>query len=304
MGYEIAVTPLQLAVAYAAFANGGELVEPALVKEVRAPDGTVRYRHERRVVRRVMTPDVADRMRKMLLNVVENGTALQADLSSFMLAGKTGTPRRTVNGRYAAQQYNPNFVGLFPGDAPQYVIVVKLTNPHGAGGSIYSAATAAPLTKTVLQAALAARDAALDRDKLASSAGAALALRPDSTVYRDLGARADTERRDDSSKTAVMAAEAGAIDTALRARRAAREVANAPPLPYVITLPAHRPASRALASPRAVPDVRGLALRDAVRSLHSAGFHVRLVRGTEGTTDPAAGNVAPAGALIRLFYEF
>lgn len=304
MGYEISVTPLQLAVAYAAFANGGELLEPALVKEIRAPDGTVRYRHQRRVVRRVMSPDVADRMRKMLLNVVENGTALQADLSSFLLAGKTGTPRRTVNGRYAAQQYNPNFVGLFPGDAPQYVIVVKLTNPHGAGGSIYSAATAAPLTKTVLQAALAARDAALDRHELASSADAALAQRPESVVDRAVMARGDSAMRTDSSGTASTVSEGGAIDTVLRARRVAREAATAPAVPYVVSLPQRRPAAYGVQPPRAVPDVHGLPLRDAVQSLHQAGFHVRLVRGTDGGTDPAAGSVVPAGALVRLFHEF
>jgi cell division protein FtsI (penicillin-binding protein 3) len=304
MGYEIAVTPLQLAVAYAAFANGGELVEPALIKEVRAPDGTVRYRHERRVVRRVMSPGVADRMRKMLLNVVENGTALQADLSSFLLAGKTGTPRRTVNGRYAKQQYNPNFVGLFPGDAPQYVIVVKLTNPRGTGGSIYSAATAAPLTKTVLQAALAARDAALDRDKLASSAGAALALRPESTIYREAAARAGSGPRADSSNVAATAYAAGTIDTLARARRAAREAAAAPQVPYIVTLASRRLPVHSVQAARAVPDVRGLALRDAVRALHNAGFHVRLVRGVDGATDPLAGSVAPAGSLVRLFHEF
>ena len=274
MGYEIAVTPLQLATAYATFANGGELLEPALVKEVRAPDGTVLYQRQRRVVRRVMTPQVADRMRRMLLNVVENGTAVQADLSSFLLAGKTGTPRRTVNGRYAAQQYNPNFVGLFPGDAPQYVIVVKLTNPRDARGSFYSASTAAPLTKTVLQAALAARDAALDRHKLATSAGAALALRPEPRVVP--------------------------VDST---RRTPREISSAGAIPYVVSLPQRRQAPRAEA-PRAVPDVQGLSLRDAVQALHRAGFHVRLTRGGDGATDPAAGIVAPAGAVIRLFHDF
>jgi cell division protein FtsI (penicillin-binding protein 3) len=251
-----------------------------------------------------MSPEVADRMRTMLLNVVENGTALQADLSSFLLAGKTGTPRRTVNGRYAAQQYNPNFVGLFPGDAPQYVIVVKLTNPRGAGGSVYSAATAAPLTKTVLQAALAARDAALDRHKLATSAGAALALRPDSAVLRDLAARPDTERPADSLGSTITVAQAGALDTMVQARRAAREVASAAAVPYVVSLPRRRPPARPAALPRAVPDVHGLELRDAVRSLHDAGFHVRLVRGVDGTTEPAAGTVAPAGTLVRLFHDF
>jgi cell division protein FtsI (penicillin-binding protein 3) len=271
MGYEISVTPLQLAVAYAAFANGGELVEPALVKEIRTPSGAVLYEHQKRVVRRVLTPGVADRMRKMLLNVVENGTALQADLSSFLLAGKTGTPRRTVNGRYAAQQYNPNFVGLFPGDAPQFVIVVKLTNPRDGRGSFYSASTAAPLTKTVLQAALAARDAALDRHKLASSAGGALAQWPDSAPA--LG----SVHRDDVS--------AGSV-------------------PYVVSLSQRRGGPRAPDVPRAIPDVHGLELRDAVHSLHSAGFHVRLVRGTNGATEPAAGSLAPAGSLVRLFHDF
>ncbi|HEY2377180.1 MAG TPA: penicillin-binding transpeptidase domain-containing protein [Gemmatimonadaceae bacterium] len=295
MGYEISVTPLQLAVAYAAFANGGELVEPALVKEIRAPDGSVLYRHQKRVVRRVLTPDVATRIRKILLNVVENGTALQADLSSFLLAGKTGTPRRTVNGRYAAQQYNPNFAGLFPGDAPQFVIVVKLTNPRDQKGSFYSAATAAPLTKTVLQAALAARDAALDRDKLASSAGAAaVSTRPDTRADAappvQLAVAGDTTTR-----------EAGGI---YRARQRAREEASTGDVAFIVSLPQRHSASRPPQAARLIPDIRGMPLRDAVLSLHNAGFHVRVVSGTDGATDPAAGSVAPAGAVVRLFHDF
>ena len=298
MGYEISVTPLQLAVAYATFANGGELVEPALVKEIRAPDGTVLYRHRKRVVRRVLTPDIANRVRRMLLNVVENGTALQADLSSFQLAGKTGTPRRTVNGRYAAQQYNPNFVGLFPGDAPQFVIVVKLTNPRGDKGSIYSAATAAPLTKTVLQAALAARDAALDRDKLASSAEGPVPPRPSATgdVAHPIELAPGT---DSATRTAIRESER--IDSA---RQRAREQINASAVPFVVSLPRRTPALRVAQAARPVPDVRGMRLRDAVLSLHNAGFHVRVVRGNDGETEPAAGSVAPAGALVRLFHDF
>jgi cell division protein FtsI (penicillin-binding protein 3) len=298
MGYEISVTPLQLAVAYAAFANGGELVEPALVKQIRAPDGAVLFRHQKRVVRRVLTPDIANRMRKMLLNVVENGTALQADLSSFQLAGKTGTPRRTVNGRYAAQQYNPNFVGLFPGDAPQFVIVVKLTNPRGEKGSFYSAATAAPLTKTVLQAALAARDAALDRDKLAASVEDAGPPRPSATgdVSHPIELSAST---DSSARRAQR--ETGVIDSG---RQRARAQSTASSLPFLVSLPQRPTSARVAQAARPVPDVRGLPLRDAVLSLHNAGFHVRVVRGTDGATDPAAGSVARAGAIVRLFHDF
>ena len=166
MGYEVAVTPLQLAAAYVALANGGELLEPALVKEVRAPDGAVIYRHERRVVRRVMSPAVARRVRRCCSASSRVAPRSRRDLGSFSLAGKTGTARRTVQGRYAPGQYNPTFVGLFPADHPQFVILVKLDNPRGAyvGGL-----TAAPVTKAVLEAALAARDAALDRGTLAAS---------------------------------------------------------------------------------------------------------------------------------------
>jgi beta-lactam-binding protein with PASTA domain len=53
-----------------------------------------------------------------------------------------------------------------------------------------------------------------------------------------------------------------------------------------------------------VPDVRGLPLRDAVLSLHNAGFHVRVVHGSDGATEPAAGSVVPAGAVVRLFHDF
>src|SRR5688500_12523231 len=165
MGYEIAVTPLQLAVAYASIANGGDLIEPSLVREIRDSEGRVRYRHTKRVARRVMSPEVARTIRTMLVDVVEHGTAVQADLSTFAVAGKSGTARRTQKGRYSAGHYTATFVGLFPANEPQYVILVKLADPSGA---YYGGATAAPVTKIVLEAAIAARDAALDRSALAA----------------------------------------------------------------------------------------------------------------------------------------
>jgi cell division protein FtsI (penicillin-binding protein 3) len=279
MGYEISVTPLQLATAYAVFANGGELVEPALVKEVLAPDGSVRYRHQRRVVRRVVPQAVAEKVRHMLLDVVDEGTALKASIDNFMLAGKTGTPRGTVRGRYVSGRYNPNFVGLFPGDAPQYVIVVKLTAPTS---SIYAAQTAAPVTKAILTAAVAAQNVSLDRTKLASSVASA-------------------EKRD----TARPPAPADGAVIAPKVQATAVQTANDGTVPFVVTLPVVRPQPvRAVLRP--IPDVRGLSLRDAVRSLHNAGFRVQLARGSAGSagTSPSAGSLASSGSLVRLFYDY
>ncbi|HEV7836709.1 MAG TPA: penicillin-binding protein 2, partial [Gemmatimonadaceae bacterium] len=130
MGYEIAVTPLQLVTAYAAIANGGELLEPHLVKEVRSVDGKVVYRAETRAIRRVMSGEVARTIQQMLLAVVQEGTATKADLATFEVAGKSGTARRTSqNSGYTAGNYTASFVGLFPGNDPQYVVLVKLDNP-------------------------------------------------------------------------------------------------------------------------------------------------------------------------------
>jgi cell division protein FtsI (penicillin-binding protein 3) len=285
MGYEVSVTPLQLALAYAAIANGGELLEPALVRQIIAPDGTVQYKRERRVVRRVLSPDVASRVRQMLVGVVDGGTALSASIANYELAGKTGTPRGTLDGRYVQGRHNPNFAGIFPANAPQFVIVVKLAMPKGAG---YSAETAAPVTRAVLQAAIASRDAALDRDKLASSAQPA----------RDTGGA--------RTRMAVNVEQAGNTDLP-SASAAPRETVPVEAAPAIFTLPLAPAAPPAPAGDRAVPDVRGLSLRDAVRSLHSAGFRVELDRAGANTaafTTPAAGALAPAGSLIRLTYDY
>ena len=284
MGYEIAVTPLQLAAAYATFANGGELMEPALVKEIIGTDGKVLYTHAPRVVRRVISKATADKVRHMLLDVVDEGTALEAQLENYMLAGKTGTPRSTVRGRYVAGRYNPNFVGIFPADNPQYVIVVKMTAPQS---SIYAAQTAAPVTKAILEAAIAAQNAALDRGKLASSVV--------------------PSRRDTAAPMHLDIAQAGSSSGETVAAVPSADSSNeAGAVPFVVTLPAppSRPAPRVV---RTVPDVQGLGLRDAVRSLHTAGFRVQLTRSPSvhtAQTAPAAGELARTGSVVRLIYDY
>lgn len=268
MGYEVTVTPLQLAAAYAAIANGGELLEPALVKEVRTRDGDVLFRHERRAVRRVMKPETAQLLREMLTGTVEKGTAADADLATFDVAGKTGTARRTSLGKgYVAKHYTASFVGLFPAQDPQYVVLVKLDNPVGA---YYGGKTAAPVSKVLLEAAIAARDAALDRGALAR-------------VGRPRPAPVESLPLD----TVRLAGEVTAPDSAASA-------------PFVVNLSEPVKARPAVLPMRPVPDVRGQPVRAAARALHQAGFRVVLGTGSPGATVPAAGTVARAGTVVRL----
>ena len=167
MGYELSVTPLQLAAAYAALANDGVLLQPTLIREIRSPDGSVAYRHRPEPVRRAVSATIAARLRELLIGVVEGGTGAGAALTNFPLAAKTGTARRVVNGRYQPGQYSASFAAIFPADEPQLVVVVKIDNPRR--GSYFAAQTAAPLTRSMLEQALAARTVALDRSRLSTA---------------------------------------------------------------------------------------------------------------------------------------
>jgi cell division protein FtsI (penicillin-binding protein 3) len=275
MGYEVAVTPLQLALAYGAIANGGELLEPTLVKELRRDDGKVVYEAKRRVVRRIMSEETARTVRGLLREVVSSGTATGARLATYELAGKSGTARRvSANGTgYEAGSYTASFVGLFPADEPQLVILVKLDDPEGA---YYGGKIAAPVTKAVLEMALASRDGALDVRTLTGP-------RPQQL------ASAEAVAAETTMTEAVRAAEEQAVEAAQ------------PNAPYVVELGAPAPTPKRVVTARPVPDVSGLPTRQAVHELHRAGFRVSLVRGGDSSqTSPAAGTVLPAGTTVRL----
>ena len=163
MGYNIEVTPIQLAAAYAAIANDGILMAPSLIKEIRGPDGSVTYRHQPLVVRRVMSPEVAARLRAFLASAAtDSGTGGRAQVKGTVL-GKTGTARLVRNRRYT-NEHAASFAGIYPARDPQLVVVARIEQPEGA---YYGGSVAAPLVGRMLRQALAARKTALDRAKLA-----------------------------------------------------------------------------------------------------------------------------------------
>ena len=166
MGYEVAVTPLQLAQAYAAIANDGVLMRPTLIREIRGTSGELAYRHAPEPVRRVMSAEVAADLRAVLTGVVYEGrTGETAALQTYEVAGKTGTARRAGSGGYIEGSYWANFTSLFPASDPQMVMVVKLDDPK----DTYAQATAAPMTRAVLEQVLAAQTEALDHTRLSRS---------------------------------------------------------------------------------------------------------------------------------------
>jgi cell division protein FtsI (penicillin-binding protein 3) len=262
MGYEFAVTPVQLAAAYAAIANDGILLAPALVREIRDPSGSVIYSHRPEPVRRVVTSGVAAQLREFLREAAgEGGTGELAQLANYSVLGKTGTAVRFVNGRYMHGQYTASFAAIFPADHPQLVVIVKVDNPRG---NYYGGLTAAPVTRTMLQQALASRRVAIDRGRLATS---------------DSGAAPAPRRPEEAAPGAAP---------------------SAPPI--VVTLPYRPP--RATEAPRPVPDVAGRSIREAALALHRRGFRVNLRGlGRVVGTVPAAGESARPGSSVVMLAE-
>jgi cell division protein FtsI (penicillin-binding protein 3) len=188
MGYEFEVTPMQLAAGYAALANGGILLTPTLVREIREPGGRVIYRHQPEPVRRAVPAGVADTLLAYLRSVVgKGGTGEAAQLANWVLIGKTGTAVRHDGRAYQSNHYNASFASIFPLDDPQLVVLVKINDPKGK--KIYGGETAAPLTRAMLEEALAARRSALDRGRLQ-----ARPIQPADTAVSGEGAAADESR--------------------------------------------------------------------------------------------------------------
>jgi len=127
-GQGVSVSPLQLAMAYAALANGGTLYRPYVVASRRDADGE--HRTAPVAVDQVVTPQTAATVRDMLLGTVDQGIAHNAAIPGFSVAGKTGTAQiASPDGSYVDDQYVSSFAGFFPADDPKYVILVVLEKP-------------------------------------------------------------------------------------------------------------------------------------------------------------------------------
>jgi cell division protein FtsI/penicillin-binding protein 2 len=139
-GQGITATPLQMAVAYGAIANGGRLMQPYLVAEVR--DGDMVERTEPKFVRQAVGKRAANLVASMLVNVVENGHGKPAKVPGYWVAGKTGTAQIPGVGGYEADAFIGSFVGFAPVDDPVFVMAVKIIRPRDVE---WAESSAAPL---------------------------------------------------------------------------------------------------------------------------------------------------------------
>jgi cell division protein FtsI (penicillin-binding protein 3) len=150
MGYQVGVTPLQMAVAVSAVANGGERLQPRVVRAV-IRDGH-RTPVARKVLARTVGAETAADLTAIMEAVVERGTGTRATVPGYTTAGKTGTAQKVVNGRYSTSEYNVSFVGFVPSRKPVFTIVVVVDSPRALPA--YGGTVAAPIFQRIAEAAL------------------------------------------------------------------------------------------------------------------------------------------------------
>ncbi len=138
-GQGIAVTPIQMVRAVSAIANGGNLMEPHIVKKIIDSKNT--YEIKPKVIRRVLKESAAQTVKEIMVAAVDEGESKFYKPKGFKVAGKTGTAQIPVAGHYDPNKTIASFVGFAPADNPKFVILVRYDQPTS---SIYGAETAAP----------------------------------------------------------------------------------------------------------------------------------------------------------------
>jgi cell division protein FtsI/penicillin-binding protein 2 len=261
IGYEVDVTALQVAQAYAVLANDGTLVAPRIVLGTRDEDGRL-VPGEAPPSRQVISPRTAVTMTNMMEGVVLRGTGQSAQVSGYHIAGKTGTAKKVLpgGGGYTASEYYASFGGFGPLRDPRLVGYVVLDTPRG--GFYYGGQVAAPVF-----------------ERIVADAFAYLRVPPDDDPWKARGEELEKE---------------AAKERALKARLSQRPKHGddedddlAPTL--LVTAPGQ------------VPDLRGKTVREAVAGLVLRGFRARVDgEGIVVSQSPSAGTPLASGQACTL----
>jgi cell division protein FtsI (penicillin-binding protein 3) len=151
MGYQVAVTPIQMVAAISSVANGGIYVEPRVIRAVY--HNGVRYQVRPKELRRTISVDTAATLTSIMEQVVTDGTAKRAKIDGFTVAGKTGTAQKLVNGRYSHSDHNASFVGFLPSRSPELAIVIVIDSAKGPNGD-HGGTVAAPVFQRIAETSL------------------------------------------------------------------------------------------------------------------------------------------------------
>ncbi|MBL7811487.1 MAG: transpeptidase family protein [Bacteroidetes bacterium] len=243
IGYETKVSPMQILMMYNAVANNGRMMKPYMVKEIRKEGLTISKIEPRVLDEKIAGEETIAALRKMMEGVVDHGTAKNLKSEDFLIAGKTGTAKISKGKKYEEGSYKASFVGYFPADKPQYTVIVVINEPRK--GAYYGGLVAGPVFRDIAEKLYATSTAILPTLGTNPLPNAPYVLKGNlgmtKVVLNSLGISSQA----DSGQTGVT----GWIE----ARKKEYSVALSP----------------LSVSPKQVPDVRGMGLRDAIQLLEN-----------------------------------
>ncbi len=299
IGQEIGVTSVQLLTAYSAVANGGILYPPRIVRDVYRGDA-----HETAPPiqgRRVVSVRIAETMKEMLMQVVEQGTGKAARLDGYTAGGKTGTAQKIdPNGHYSHTHYVASFVGFAPVRRPEIAVLVAIDSPVGA---IYGQEVAAPAFRSVVEQTLGYLNVPQDNP----SRWLQLAAQPPVRSPRQIREGRAGFLLSDSEPTGAAASPVQSVS--LQKNLEGAEISDLrsqisdfkSPISNLKSGDHPRPTTEMLsAGPRvAVPDFTGLAVRSAAEKCETLGLDLVVAgSGLGHKQKPAAGALVPAHSAV------
>ncbi len=264
-GQGVSCTALQMTLAYAAVANGGLLMKPRLVQSVTFPSGA-HTENRPEIVRRVIPTDVAAQLTEMLVNVVEYGTGTRAKVNGLKVAGKTGTAEKVDNAHHTffKNRFMSSFVGFFPADNPQYVLLITVDDPRG---EHYGGSVAGPIFKAIVEDM---HVAAQSEPATVFSPPAEMAMNQNGTLG---GGTARVQTRTSGHTSAALVS--------------------------TTTYQSQKTTDSTLV---AVPSLQGWPLRPALEELSKRKLSFRLLGSrTVLSQFPPAGTIVPAGTICELY---
>jgi len=288
IGQANSVTPLQLVTAMSAVANGGKLIQPHVVKELRNSQGEVVKQFNPQVIRQVLSPDTAQEERELLQRVVDEGTGATARLDGYTAGGKTGTGQKPMpGGGYSDTAHVLDFLGFAPVDHPRLVCLVLLDSPQGYPQ--FGSVMAAPVFKAVMDDSL--RYLQVPMDYLPSGA----TLNDDMTVVPSVTNLPVQEAQKALAAAGLVGETSGQGQVVLdqvpvdgvKLKKGSKVLLS---LDTSGTMPA---------GDRTVPDLKGKSLRDAAEELADMNLVLVPEGGGQFPTGIAVWQDPPAGAQVR-----
>ncbi len=245
IGYETRMTPLQMLTFYNAVANNGRWIQPTIVKEIKEADKVIEKLEGNQDPTPICSEKSAKLAQKMMIAVVENGTAQNINTGFCKVGGKTGTSRKRENG-YVQNKYYTAFIGFFPADQPKYSCAVIIDEPQGA--NLYARDVAAPVFRTIA-------------DKIFAYD---VALHPAKNKKINLSRIEGQAQSGYAEDFRTIHEELGILNTPNTAGWV-KAVANDKSISW----------KKVQKSSNEIPNVKGMTLRDAIHVLENKGFRVK-----------------------------